>query len=115
MSSYFDTDEHKQLQHQRTALVHCGDVRSKRAEIALIDQRDADGRWHHENPGKTGSWRIAFNGDLMDGYGIPRFETEAEALAYIDRELGPYPKVTAIELPSRQTLDALSARYAEVA
>ncbi|WP_133771640.1 hypothetical protein [Enterovirga rhinocerotis] len=104
--TYFDTAEYKALQAQRDNLFYSpGRFAAVRADIRLIDQKIADGRWHHENPGKTGSWRIATGGQVEFSAGIPRFETEADALAYIAAHQ-TYGRATAVYLRSRQTIEA---------
>lgn len=112
MSSYFDTPEYAELKTERDALFHApGRLDYNRPEISLLDQRIADGRWHHENPGLTGSWRISYKGEsIIDS--APRFETEAAAAAFIAEQsdmIRHYAKP--LYRPSRQTLDARVARY----
>lgn len=122
MSSYGETEEHQQLQAQRTALLHsCGNLRRRDdPEVMLIDQRLADGRWHHDHPGLTGSWRIAVKGNAypIEDSRVPRFEAEAAARAWIERQAEHIrTSLIPLRLDTRQTIERklAAAGYGEVA
>lgn len=120
MSSYANTDECRQLTFQIDSYLGRPGGRDYYAtEIAVLRQRRADGYWHYANPGLTGSWRLANVQGSLIGEGsmdnrIPRFETREAAEAWIEGN-GHAGSLRAVHRASRQTLEALTARYSEAA
>lgn len=106
---FFDTAIYAKLAAESDAVFYgsCPSPRTPawREALSQIDAKIEDARWHFDNPGKLGRFRIAMNGAEVRSYGTPRFETEAEARQYLAATPGcDFPGLSVIEVLSREAI-----------